>query len=362
MYVPDPVAHGALDHGELAALGLRPEALLDFSSNLNPFGPPSGVRQALATLDPAPYPDRSCHALRLALAAQHECTPAALLLGNGANELIHLVARALLRPAERVLVAAPSYGEYAQASRLAGAELSASRAADAPAQPRLELEALCVAAAQLRPRLTWLCTPNNPTGDDAPPELVARLAAICAAHDGLLLLDRSYAALRRVASVPASAQPAPPNLLQLYSLTKSYALAGLRLGYLLAAPTLIERIGAYQPTWSVNSAAQAAGLAALADADFLATSRAQLWAASDGLLAGLRELDLTVRRAALPFMLVQVGDGAATRAALLHRGVLVRDCASFGLPAWVRVAPRRPAENARLLTAWRAWRDDTNSS
>jgi threonine-phosphate decarboxylase len=79
----------------------------------------------------------------------------------------------------------------------------------------------------------------------------------------------------------------------------------------------------------------------------------ELWAASDALHAGLVGLGLTVSRTALPFMLVRTGDGAATRAALLGRGSVVRDCASFGLPTWVRVAPRQPADNARLLEAWK---------
>src|SRR5262245_35877855 len=98
------VAHGALDHAELAAHGLRPEGLLDFSSNLNPFGPPPGVRAALAALDPAPYPDRSCLQLRRELAARHSCDRDQVLPGNGSNELIHLLARALLRPGDVSLV------------------------------------------------------------------------------------------------------------------------------------------------------------------------------------------------------------------------------------------------------------------
>lgn len=90
------VVHGALDHAELAALGLHPDHVRDFSSNINPFGPPPVVRNALATLDPAPYPDRSCMQLRHVLAARHDCTIDQVLPGNGSNELIHLIARALL--------------------------------------------------------------------------------------------------------------------------------------------------------------------------------------------------------------------------------------------------------------------------
>ncbi|PDW03834.1 pyridoxal phosphate-dependent aminotransferase [Candidatus Viridilinea mediisalina] len=343
------VTHGALDYVELSELGIHPEELLDFSSNLNPFGPPPGVRAALAALDPAPYPDRSCLQLRLALAKQHACGIEALLPGNGANELIHLVARALLASHSVALVVEPTYGEYGAASQLAGATVVPWRTS---AAAQRQLEGLDATLERLRPQLTWLCVPNNPTGDDLDATLLVALAQRCAAYGGYVLLDRSYAALRRGGLQEHPLPPLPPNVLQLYSLTKSYALAGLRLGYLLGAGELLERIASYQPTWSVNSAAQAAGLVALGDATFLSDSVPRLWAASDALLAGFRALGLHVRRAALPFMLVESGSGAATRAALLRQGLLVRDCSSFGLPTWVRIAPRQPTANQRLLAAW----------
>lgn len=346
-----PIVHGALDHAELAALGLRPEALLDFSSNINPFGPPPGVRTALAGLDPAPYPDRSCLHLRRLLAERHGCAPEQILPGNGANELIHLIARAFLNAGDPVLVLGPTYGEYAHASHLFEAqvvEMHTHRNTDF----RPDREALVAVAARLRPRLIWLCSPNNPTGVSLAPEDVRTLADVYAAHGGYLVLDQSYADLQQLgAAPPEGAQP--PNVLRLHSLTKSYALAGLRLGYLLATQELVRRIGAYQPTWSVNSAAQAAGLAVLDDPTFLPTSVAQLWAAGAKLQISISDLGLQVWRADLPFLLVQTGDGAETREALLRKGCLVRDCTSFGLPEWVRVAPRRPEENKRLIAAWK---------
>ncbi|NNJ11816.1 histidinol-phosphate aminotransferase family protein [Chloroflexales bacterium ZM16-3] len=385
------IAHGALDHAELAALGLEPEGLIDFSSNLNPFGPPAAVGAALAALDPAPYPDRSCRRLRLALAERHGCAPDAILPGNGANELIHLIARALLRPGDVALVVGPTFGEYAHACQLAGAQLVELRAHQ-DGQFLLDTESLSAAIVRARPRLTWLCAPNNPTGVDLSDDAILSLAETCAAAGGLLVLDRAYRSFLPLATEVAAREPAadrppvradsasaqadaqraallrrdfsrqpggdpldaaaPANLLRLYSLTKSYAIAGLRLGYLLADAELIARVAAYQPAWSVSSAAQAAGLAALGDLTFLPTSLPQIWACSDALRDGLIAMRLPVHRADLPFMLVRTGDGAATRAALLRLGCVVRDCASFGLPAWVRVSPRRPEENARLLTAW----------
>jgi histidinol-phosphate aminotransferase len=347
----DTVAHGALDHAALTALGLRPEGLLDFSSNLNPFGPPLEVRTALASLDPAPYPDRSCQALRQRLAMHHGCGPEAILPGNGANELIYLLARALLRPGDLALVVGPTYGEYRHASGLAAATVVEQHHHHG-SEFQIDLASLHTAIEQHQPRLTWLCSPNNPTGIDLAPSAIVALATHCALYGGLLVLDRSYAELRRPDQLPASF-PDRANLVQLHSLTKSYALAGLRLGYLLAAPDQVARIATYQPAWSVSSAAQVAALAALADQSFLARTVPQLWQASDMLYNGLERLGLEVWRAALPFMLIHVGNGAQTQMALLQRGCMVRDCASFGLPEWVRVAPRQPADNQRLLTAWK---------
>ncbi len=178
------------------------------------------------------------------------------------------------------------------------------------------------------------------------------IAAACAAQRGWLVVDRAYHALVRHDQRAVDVDPTLP-VLNVYSLTKSFALAGLRLGYLLGDAALLGQIARFQPTWSVNSAAQAAGLAALADSEFLKATRPRIWAASDMLLAGIQQLGLTTWRGALPFVLVGTGDGAATREALLRRRCVVRDCASFGLPQWVRVAPRLPGDNARLIAAWK---------
>jgi threonine-phosphate decarboxylase len=352
MGASDPLVHGALDHHELHQLGLNPQTLLDFSSNINPFGPPSGLREALASLDPAPYPDRSCYTLRTMLASVHACPPIAILPGNGANEFIYLIARALLTRDDPVLIIGPTYGEYHAACRLVGTQPHELRATPDPFTPNIDQ--ICTTITRLRPRLTWICSPNNPTGVDFAPATLTQLATICMEQDGWLVVDRSYADLRLTAVPNNLAQPElHPGILWLGSLTKSYGLAGLRVGYLLAEPARIAQIAAYQPTWSVNSAAQLAGVVALADHEFLPRSVPQIWAASDQLRTGFGELGLPVWRAALPFMLVRSGNGAVTRQALLQRGYVVRDCTSFGLPDWVRVAPRHAAENARLLAAWK---------
>jgi histidinol-phosphate/aromatic aminotransferase/cobyric acid decarboxylase-like protein len=167
-------------------------------------------------------------------------------------------------------------------------------------------------------------------------------------HPGtLFVIDEAYLAfapgLRSALTVGAD------NILVLRSMTKDYALAGLRLGYTVSHVSVIRALSQVRPTWNVNALAQAAGLAALRDEAHRQQSLQALARAKEKLVAGLAELGLPPLPSATHFFLVRVGDGAAFRRALLRQGILVRDCASFGLPAHVRIATRRPEENARLL-------------
>jgi len=347
-----PIVHGGIDGVELRRLGINPEDVLDFSSNINPFGPPPAVREALARLDPAPYPDRTACALRTTLAVRYACAPESILVGNGSNELIHLIARALLRPGDRVLVVEPTFGEYAHASRLAGARVLSlwPTAADSFA---IDIAALLGSVTLHRPRLVWLCAPNNPTGLTIERPDLVMLARACNEAGSYLILDAAYAEMERGNAGNADVLPLGEHVLVLRSVTKAYALAGLRLGCLIGDADLLARIAAFQPAWSVNSAAQAAGQAALEASTFLAETLPQLWACSDALRAGLTALGLRILPSSLPFFLVQVDDGTDVRAALLRGGCLVRDCTSFGLPAYVRVAPRAYMDNQRLIEVWR---------
>ncbi|XSG76214.1 pyridoxal phosphate-dependent aminotransferase [Herpetosiphon llansteffanensis] len=362
--------HGAIDYAELQQHGLAPSQICDFSSNVNPLGTPNFIRAALANVDLAHYPDRQSLALRAALANHHTCEPDQLLIGNGSNELIHLIARALLQANDYVVLIEPTFGEYAYASSLAGAQLIRYQAS-AETGFQVDVEACCQLIAKYRPRLVWLCNPNNPTGSYLPAQAIDQLQAACAAVHGYLVLDLAYADLvvgdwgsgngDRETGIEVEkplSSPQPPalnnhNTIYLYSLTKSYALAGLRLGYVVAEPSIIQALQRWQPQWSVNSLAQAAGLAIMANSAWLAQNLDQWWAWSDQLRAELSQIGLRVLPSCLPFFLVEVQNAGQTRSALLHHACLVRDCSSFGLPGLIRIAPRQPHVNQRLLAAWR---------
>jgi len=339
-----PAVHGAFDYAELTQQMLTPAAVIDFSENSNPFGPSPAVRAALTNADPAHYPDRECLALRRLLADQLGARAEEIVMGNGAAELIWLIAFAFLRPGDDVLVIGPTFGEYARCAQLMGARVMTWQAT-ATTQFAVDAAAVDEQLKQVQPKVVFLCNPNNPTGTVIP---VAMIGAWAAAQPQILfVVDEAYLAF--VPGLASVYSLALPNVLMVRSLTKEYALAGLRLGYALGPPSLIAGLTQARIPWSVNALAQAAGVAALHDQAHLQQSLARLDNAKHDLVAGLIDLELSPLPSATHYLLVNVGGGARFRQRLLKHGLLVRDCASFGLPAYVRIATRKPAENQKLL-------------
>jgi histidinol-phosphate/aromatic aminotransferase/cobyric acid decarboxylase-like protein len=227
-------------------------------------------------------------------------------------------------------VTGATFGEYAHAAHVVGARVvDLAQAAEA--------------------RLVFVCNPNNPDGRYASIETLRALAEQTA---GLLVIDEAYASFvdERWDSAPLLELG---NVVVLRSMTKDHALPGLRLGYALAERSLAQSIEAVRPPWSVNAGALRAGLAALEPAaqEHLQRARDVVFAARRLLSEGFARLGYAVVPSEANFVLVQVGDGRSFRKELLPRGIVVRDCASFGLPGYVRIACKQPDECARLLAA-----------
>jgi histidinol-phosphate aminotransferase len=340
-----PVYHGSIGDAELAALGLRREEVVDFSVNANPLGPsPAAVAAARAAVW-AHYPDDRATALREALARREGVGVEQVVVANGSAELIWLLALAFVDPGDAALVVGPTFGEYARAVRVAGGVVHEWRAR-AEDDFAVDVDAVVAAAVEARARLLFLCNPNNPTGVLLPFEEIEALAR--ALPETLLALDEAY--------VPFVDEPVRSNALGgavlLRSLTKDQAMAGLRLGYALAPAPIADALDRVRPPWSVNAVAQAAGLAAIADGEHLARAREEVGRARAYVTRALRDLGLRVVPSAANYVLVEVGNGAAARAELLSRGIVVRDCASFGLPSFVRIGLRTLPECERLVAAF----------
>ena len=342
--------HGGLDTAELRGLGLMPEQLLDFSSNINPLGISRRVREAAFRANLSAYPDRHCLELREALAARLDVSIDNILVGNGSVQLIHLLARARLSPVQSCLIFAPTFGEYEEAATLAGGGVHTVQAEEADGF-RWSIDTATRAIKRIRPSLVFLCNPNNPTGVFLDCEEVKRILDAMG-RNGLLVLDDSYSAL---ADRPWNAIPLLDlgSVAILRSMTKEHALAGVRLGYMIAKANVISATARLQPAWSVNDVAQAAGLAALRDDDHIEAARKVVAESKAYLCHELNALGLPVWPSAANFLLVRVGKGAKVRNALLKKRVVVRDCTSFGLPEHIRIAVRRPEECQRLIQSLR---------
>jgi histidinol-phosphate aminotransferase len=344
---PPPVPHGGPDYVELLRLGIHAESLLDFSVSGNPLGASPRALRALGTVEPSRYPDTRAVRLTAALAALHEVTPDGVLVGNGSVELIWLLAQTYLDPGDTALIIGPTFGEYEAATRGRGAEPVLHVACEEEGfRPRLERVLAAVRA--VGPRLTFLCNPNNPTGQTL--DLDALSSLLDELGEGLLVVDEAY--LDFAEGVPSALDlRRDPRVVVIRSLTKNFGLAGLRLGYAVAEPIVVEALSRTRPPWTVNALAQAAGLAALGDEQHLREGRLLARRAKAYLVDGLGRLGLACVPSRTNFWLVEVADAAELRRQLLMRGLLVRDCTSFGLPRHIRLAARPLPECERLLGA-----------
>ena len=217
------------------------------------------MREALAQVPYDRYPDREALALRRVLSTHLDVTAEQILVGNGSTELVWLVALAFVRAGDTVLLVGPTFGEYTRAAVLMGAHLHQYTARRAESF-RVVPEAITQLLQQHQPRLVFLCNPNNPTGTFVAPDSIAHWAATFPRT--LFIVDEAY--LTFTASAPSVLPVRRPNMLVLRSMTKAYALAGLRLGYAVGSPDILEALRRARPPWSVNALAQAAGIAALA--------------------------------------------------------------------------------------------------
>ncbi len=340
----EPAVHGALDFAELERLGIQPDEVLDFSVNSNPFGPSPAVRAAIAAAPLDRYPDRESLALRRALAERLGCLSEQILVGNGTAELIWLAAFANLAAGDQALILGPTFGEYERSIQIMKASaqnLNASVASSfQPNIPEIDQK-----LDSTNFQVVFLCNPNNPTGQVLSIETIGAWAD---AHpETLFIVDEAYLAF--VGGMESALQLRRVNILVLRSMTKDYALAGLRLGYAVGDEQVIQKLTAIRPPWNVNALAQAAGLAALNDETHQQVTLAQLQEEKHLLLEGLTALEFAPLPSRTQFFLIPVENGATFRKGLLRQAILVRDCASFGLPRHVRISPRKHAENLRLL-------------
>lgn len=332
--------------------GLSVADLCDFSANINPLGPPSWLRSLVARrLDEVRhYPDPESAELVEAIATRFHLAPAEILVGNGSTELLRTLVQVL--DARRALIPIPAYSDYRVAAELANLPVVTLVLREADGFV-LDWNAL---ASAIRPGdVVFLGQPNNPTGLLLD---TARLREFAVRFpSAAFLVDEAFLDFAPHAESCLTGRPA--NVTVLRSMTKFFAIPGLRLGFAAAAPDLAARVRARLPPWSVSILAQAVGVAALGDQDYARQTLAFVEARRHELVQGLADLGgVTVYPGTANFLLCRLDhpgiEAPDLAARLARRGLAIRPCDSFeGLDArFFRLAVRPAEEQARLLDAF----------
>ena len=343
--------HGGDIHGFRLRYGVAP---LDFSASLNLLGMPPAVKAAAiqAVEQSSAYPDPHCRELAQGLARQWQVPAAQLVFGNGAADLIYRYAQAL-RP-RKALLPVPSFAEYEGALHAVGCQVQYYPAA-AEKGFRLDGDIL----GHITPDLDalFLCQPGNPTGQLVPARLLDDILQACDACGVRVFLDECFLPFvpgaQEISRVGRLGQY--PGLFILGSFTKLYAMAGIRLGFGLCSDTdFLEQIRRSGQPWGVSCVAQAAGLAALGQTDYVRQSLALIEQEKAALVSGLSALGAAVLGSAANYVFFQLPEPQLQQK-LAEKGILIRDCANFrGLkPGYYRVAVAKHGDNQQLLQGMR---------
>lgn len=326
--------------------------LLDFSANINPYGTPQGVKDAVAgsVNDLCHYPDPYCRGLVAAIAAFEQVPQSQVFCGNGAAELIFSCCMAL-RP-QKALVLSPCFSEYETALKVIGTEVDhylLSR------EEKFRLtEGFLPCLEGYTGDMLMLCNPNNPTGQVVDRALMEKILDICREKGIFLFIDECFLDLTEDGE-SCSMKPfleENENLFLLKAFTKSYGMAGLRLGYCLSGNReLLRTMGRQVQPWNVSVPAQNAGIAALKEKEFLEKARKTIREQRAALKDALEKLGLEVIPSKTNYILFH--SERELREPLLEQGIQIRSCANYiGLgQGWYRIAVKLPEENRKLLEA-----------
>jgi histidinol-phosphate aminotransferase len=308
------------------------------------------VRGALARADIALYPDPDCREFIGLLSGTIGAPLKNLIATGGSTELLRLAAFAYTAPGDAVVIPSPTYGEYELACKIANARIVKYQIKER-AGFRLAATEFISFTRKYRPSAIFLCNPNNPTGLYLDSVDVRKI--VSSFPDTLIVLDEAYVAFTGDAWDSFKLLHYP-NILIVRSMTKDFALAGLRLGYGIASKEIINTLKKICPPWNVNSAAQQAGIAALKSTGHMKKCSALINKGKDYLMAQLKSLDYRVLPTDTNFFLTYVGNALKFQHRLLAKGVLVRDCSSFGLPGYIRIAPRSMRDCRSLIAAFKS--------
>jgi histidinol-phosphate aminotransferase len=329
-----------------------PQVEVDVRLNTNesPYPPPEqwrdDVAAELAAIDWRRYPDRAATELRAAIAGWHHVRPDQVFAANGSNEVLQTLLLTYAGPGRSVVTFEPTYQLHGHIARITGATVvEGERAADFTLDP----SEACRAVEAARPAITFLCSPNNPTGLVENPALVRRLLDVA---PGLVVVDEAYAQFADWTALDLLDEGVPLVVVRTYS--KTWSMAGARLGYLVGPTWLVAELEKVVLPYHLDSFKQAAGRLALRYVDEMDSRVKQIVAERERLLDAFAPLPVDAFPSGANFVLFRprgVG-GRTVWQALVDQGVLVRDCSTWPrLDVCLRVTIGTPDENDRFLAA-----------
>lgn len=331
--------------------------VIKLASNENPLGPSpkalAAVRAALAGL--AIYPDGQAHELRQALAEKCRVDPACITLGNGSDQNLDFVARAFLEPGKNAVFSRHAFAVYPLVTQAVGAEgrAAATNSPDHPTAPYGHNLENMLAAIDANTRVVFIANPNNPTGTWLDKKSLRHFLEQAPRHV-LVVADEAYSEYVEEPEYPDCVQWLSqfPNLIVTHTFSKIYGLAGLRVGYSLAHARVAELLNRVRQVFNVNNLAQAGALAALDDTEHVRRSVQLNRAGREQLEAGFHTLGLRWIPSITNFLTVDFGRPARPiYEALLHKAIITRPVANYGLPNHLRITIGLPDQNERLLAA-----------
>jgi histidinol-phosphate aminotransferase len=328
-------------------MGLQSENIIKLASNENPLGASPKAYEAMqnALEDIARYPDGGNVDLRATVAETFALDSQQLVFGNGSNDILELAARSFLVAGDEAIYSQHAFAVYALVTQAVGA-----KGVVVPAQNYAHDLNGMLQAISAKTKIIFIANPNNPTGTliekqalHAFLQQVPRsvLVVLDEAYDEYLSVDTKSEALLWLKEFP--------NLLVSRTFSKAYGLAGLRLGFAATHPSIADLMNRVRQPFNINSVAQAAGIAALKDIDFVERSRALNQAGMLQITRGLDELGLSYIPSYANFVSFKVGDAAAVNQRLLKQGVIVRPIANYDMPEYLRVSIGLFSENDRFL-------------
>ncbi len=328
-------------------MGIPVDSIVKLASNENPLGMSPKAREAVekAISGVERYPDQ--FDLIAKVAGRVGVAQSQVVLGNGSNDVLDLIARVFLAPGRSAVFAQHAFAVYPLATLSTGAELIATPAKNYGHD-------LAAMRAAIRPdtRIVWIANPNNPTGNFLPyADVRAFLESV--PKEVIVVLDEAYNEYIPPAERVDTAGWLKefPNLVVCRTFSKIYGLAGLRIGYALASVEVADLMNRVRQPFNVNNLALAGALAALDDHDFLNASYELNRHGMVQIVAALERLKLEYIPSYGNFVTFRAGDGAAVNQKLLKQGVIVRPIGGYGLPEWLRVTIGTERENARFIEA-----------